>query len=92
MSASPPAASLPSAKRPLEDPSSPSGPTDQPDAKRPALDKVIKDDEVDAKSTTPQTVTATEQTPATSHNGATDGQGDTVVPDAPSTHGLSAAQ
>ncbi|KAK3066576.1 PAB1 binding protein [Teratosphaeriaceae sp. CCFEE 6253] len=28
-------------KRPLEDPSSPSGPTDQPDAKRPALDKVL---------------------------------------------------
>ncbi|KAK1820171.1 PAB1 binding protein [Friedmanniomyces endolithicus] len=31
-------------KRPLEDPSSPSGPTDQPDAKRPALDKVLKED------------------------------------------------
>ncbi|KAK3677203.1 PAB1 binding protein [Recurvomyces mirabilis] len=35
------------AKRPLEEPSSPSGPTDQPDAKRPALDKVLKDDGVD---------------------------------------------
>ncbi|WPG98124.1 RNA-binding protein rnc1 [Acrodontium crateriforme] len=32
-------------KRPLEDPSSPNGPTDQPDAKRPALDK--KDDPID---------------------------------------------
>ncbi|KAI5309536.1 hypothetical protein KEM55_003028, partial [Ascosphaera atra] len=32
-----------SSKRPLEDPSSPSGPTEQPDAKRPALDKVIKE-------------------------------------------------
>jgi heterogeneous nuclear rnp K-like protein len=31
-----------SQKRPLEEPSSPSGPGDQPDAKRPALDKVIK--------------------------------------------------
>ncbi|KAK5699920.1 PAB1 binding protein [Elasticomyces elasticus] len=31
-------------KRPLEDPSSPSGPTDQPDAKRPALDKVLAED------------------------------------------------
>lgn len=31
-------------KRPLEDPSSPSGPTDQPDAKRPALDKILKED------------------------------------------------
>jgi len=30
-------------KRPLEDPSSPSGPTEQPDAKRPALDKVVED-------------------------------------------------
>lgn len=43
MSASP----LPtnSAKRPLEDASSPSRATDQPEAKRPALDKVIKNDE-----------------------------------------------
>ncbi|KAK5133051.1 hypothetical protein LTR08_008256 [Meristemomyces frigidus] len=31
-------------KRPLEEPSSPSGPNDQPDAKRPALDKVLNDD------------------------------------------------
>lgn len=31
-------------KRPLEEPSSPSGPTDQPDAKRPALDKIAKED------------------------------------------------
>jgi poly(rC)-binding protein 2/3/4 len=31
-------------KRPFEEPSSPSGPTDQPDAKRPALDKVLKDE------------------------------------------------
>ncbi|RMZ83208.1 hypothetical protein DV738_g1329, partial [Chaetothyriales sp. CBS 135597] len=38
-------ATAPSAKRPLEDPSSPSAPTDLPDAKRPALDKVVKDDE-----------------------------------------------
>lgn len=43
--------SVPSQKRPLEEPSSPSGPNDGPDAKRPALDKVIKDEgatEVDA--------------------------------------------
>ncbi len=33
---------MPSQKRPLEEPSSPSAPGDQPDAKRPALDKVIK--------------------------------------------------
>ncbi|KAK4497152.1 hypothetical protein PRZ48_011602 [Zasmidium cellare] len=31
-------------KRPLEEPSSPSGPTDQPDAKRPALDKILKEE------------------------------------------------
>ncbi|RMZ80889.1 hypothetical protein DV737_g2734, partial [Chaetothyriales sp. CBS 132003] len=40
-----PSATAPSAKRPLEDPSSPSAPTDLPDAKRPALDKVVKDDD-----------------------------------------------
>ncbi|KAG5933317.1 hypothetical protein E4U53_001043 [Claviceps sorghi] len=40
MSASPPPTT--STKRPLEEPSSPSHATDQPDAKRPALDKVIK--------------------------------------------------
>jgi heterogeneous nuclear rnp K-like protein len=34
-----------SAKRPLEEASSPSRATDQPEAKRPALDKVIKNDE-----------------------------------------------
>jgi heterogeneous nuclear rnp K-like protein 2 len=44
MSASPVPATAPSQKRPLEEPSSPNGPTDQPDAKRPALDK-IKDEE-----------------------------------------------
>jgi len=33
-----------SAKRPLEDPSSPSAPTDLPEAKRPALDKLVKDE------------------------------------------------
>lgn len=40
MSASP--SNLQSTKRPLEDPSSPTGPNDQPEAKRPALDKVVK--------------------------------------------------
>lgn len=34
-----------SAKRPLEEASSPSRATDQPEAKRPALDKVIKNDD-----------------------------------------------
>lgn len=44
MSASPPQPTQ-SAKRPLEEASSPSRATDQPDAKRPALDKVTKNDE-----------------------------------------------
>ncbi|KAF2252574.1 eukaryotic type KH-domain (KH-domain type I) [Trematosphaeria pertusa] len=43
MSASPTIATS-SAKRPLEEPSSPAGPNDQPDAKRPALDKMVKED------------------------------------------------
>lgn len=42
MSASPTSAHA-SSKRPLEDPSSPSGQTEQPEAKRPALDKVSKE-------------------------------------------------
>lgn len=45
MSASPSTPSQ-SVKRPLEDPSSPSGPTDQPDAKRPALDKTAESEDV----------------------------------------------
>ncbi|KAF2641438.1 eukaryotic type KH-domain (KH-domain type I) [Massarina eburnea CBS 473.64] len=44
MSASPTIAAS-SAKRPLEEPSSPTGPNDQPDAKRPALDKMVKEDQ-----------------------------------------------
>lgn len=43
MSASPTIAAS-STKRPLEDPSSPTGRNDQPDAKRPALDKMVKDE------------------------------------------------
>lgn len=48
MSASPSA--LQSTKRPLEDPSPPSGPNDQPEAKRPALDKVVKGDETEIRT------------------------------------------
>lgn len=45
MSASPSSTTaMASTKRPLEDPSSPSAPTDLPEAKRPALDKVVKDE------------------------------------------------
>ncbi|KAI9823602.1 MAG: hypothetical protein M1832_002383 [Thelocarpon impressellum] len=90
MSASPPqTAAAPSQKRPLEDPSSPSGPTDQPDAKRPALDKIAKDDgDVTETQDAPEPVEAPlastdgpEVAPAV--NGGKDTQGDTAVPDAP---------
>lgn len=88
MSASPTAAPTQSAKRPLEDPSSPSHPSDQPEAKRPALDKILKSD-VDEKVTL-----VVSQPPVVSSNGEVkestngtkgdvkDEQGDTVVPDA----------
>lgn len=93
MSASPTAAAVPSAKRPLEDPSSPSAPTDQPDAKRPALDKILHEEEpTDSKLVvdgTGEGFKAEEvkvedikpEIPIT--NGSTDVQGDTVVSDAP---------
>ena len=51
MSASPTAAPTQSTKRPLEDPSSPSAPNDQPEAKRPALDKIVKNEGEEQKST-----------------------------------------
>lgn len=100
MSPSPPSATAPSQKRPLEEPSSPNGPTDQPDAKRPALDKAKDHHEAVESTPTPVAVTVdatakptstdTESVPA--ENGATDGQGDTVVPDAPPAGMPSAAQ
>lgn len=65
MSASPPG--LQSTKRPLEDPSSPSGPNDQPEAKRPALDREVTD----------------EERRETSVRDGAGGQSDTAVPDAP---------
>lgn len=51
MSASPPQST--STKRPLEEASSPSRATDQPDAKRPALDKILKlEEEAEASEST----------------------------------------
>ena len=110
MSASP-SATAPSQKRPLEEPSSPSGVGDQPDAKRPALNKVVKEEEIVpptesepaiATPTAPDTPVKTDSTatsatvaPApSSSNGDTakDGQGDTIVPDAPFTLPMGAAQ
>lgn len=97
MSASPTTAA-PSAKRPLEEPSSPSGPSDQPDAKRPALDKMVKEDpdvedisaaepvKGEAGDAKVEDVKGEDVKPAvdaSSQNGTKDGQGDTIVPDAP---------
>ena len=96
MSASPPPAAVaPSQKRPLEEPSSPSGPGDQPDAKRPALDKVVKEEDVQATGSAPEPAedepsTDTEPGPEDSEGVVVkeedpphDGYNDTVVPDAP---------
>lgn len=91
MSVSPSALATPSTKRPLDDESSPSGPTDQPDAKRPALDKVIKAEQPQSeeKAGAETTLVASnedlkpEADSAVAENGHKDTQGDTVVPDAP---------
>ena len=103
MSASPSTNVVPSTKRPLDDESSPSGPTDQPDAKRPALDKIVKgeEDEEGAQKHKPEPV---EDMPPTYSdavkdedegkdlsNGYTGTSEDTVVPDAPNGTGPSAA-
>lgn len=90
MSASPTSAAA-STKRPLEDPSSPSGPTDQPDAKRPALDKVLKTEgqtENAAAGTNTaadglQSAEAKVHPPEPVENGTNGNQADTEVPDAP---------
>ncbi|CCC06492.1 unnamed protein product [Sordaria macrospora k-hell] len=87
-----------SAKRPLEESSSPSR-NDQPEAKRLALDKVVKDaqEEVETPAledshNADETAGSATPTPAPESNGtnakgdkpeAQDAQGDTVVPDAP---------
>jgi len=88
-------AAAPSQKRPLEDPSSPPGPGEQPEAKRQALDKVVSEDgTTTASNTVSADATAPEGSVAAGtpvENGQlngkahTDGQGDTVVPDAPAT-------
>lgn len=78
MSASPPQPTH-SAKRPLEEASSPSRATDQPDAKRPALDKVIKnDDEAEAPETTIET--PVEDVGENANGGAQSDQADAAAP------------
>jgi heterogeneous nuclear rnp K-like protein 2 len=94
MSTSPVPATAPSQKRPLEEPSSPNGPTDQPDAKRPALDKVKDEDSVNdaapASPTAPEVKSEVESSaPAAATVDAVktedhdESHGDTVVLDAP---------
>jgi heterogeneous nuclear rnp K-like protein 2 len=88
MSSSPTAAPTQSTKRPLEDPSSPSAPNDQPEAKRPALDKIVKGEDPDEpapQSFEPAVVSSNRNPKTESTNGSgvqlKDEQGDTVVPD-----------
>ncbi|KAI1767608.1 hypothetical protein GGR53DRAFT_100869 [Hypoxylon sp. FL1150] len=92
MSASPTHPTNP-AKRPLEDASSPSRGNDQPDAKRPALDKVINNGDDDRNAELPESngelpLAPTGPNGTTKHEDASeekaevkDDQGDTVVPD-----------
>lgn len=100
MSASPQTSATPAqnTKRPLDEESSPSGPTDQPDAKRPALDKTKPEDEteegesgIESKASAEVPAPTTEVQPETEEqpvaNGHTDTQGDTAVLDAPSALG-----
>ena len=86
-------------KRPLEEPSSPSGPNDQPDAKRPALDKILNGDatatadpagatngvaeDANAEDVEPLKTETEPPTDEAKVEDITDKQGDTVVPDAP---------
>ncbi|KIW02919.1 uncharacterized protein PV09_05965 [Verruconis gallopava] len=106
MSASPPpSATAQSSKRPLEEPSSPSGPGDQPDAKRPALDKVLKEETTSSEPATETSTAPPDEKRAsetkTEQNGTSGADNDTVVPDAPTsmpsgaevlTNGSSSAQ
>lgn len=92
MSASP--QTTQSTKRPLEETSSPSRTADQPEAKRPALDKIIRSDE-EIKTSQPAEnghataapITAPDANGETTTNGdkvkaeGKDEQGDTIVPD-----------
>ena len=78
-----------SAKRPLEEASSPSRAGDQPDAKRPALDKVLKEEPPTSdpapETTEPAAEAKTETETKTEQNGNGVADSDTVVPDAPTT-------
>lgn len=93
MSASPQPTTAPSQKRPLEEPSSPSGPGDQPDAKRPALDKIVNGEDTEStkvQATTepqdspePQPAASSDTPAAKREHGSGDAYGDTVISEAP---------
>jgi len=78
-----------STKRPLEDPSSPST-NDQPDAKRPALDKINKgEDNIGELPIVSSNGHVSEDTKKeTNGTSVKDEQGDTVVTDAPVTQAI----
>ena len=67
-------------KRPLEEPSSPSGPNDQPDAKRPALDKILKEDGTTAAEATTEPSATAEETATTEEAEQDEGQPDDAEP------------
>lgn len=73
-----------SAKRPLEEASSPSRVADQPEAKRPALDKVIKnDEETEIPEPLPEEPAETEEKDSEeAPNGVKDAEPDVALPDA----------
>ena len=102
MSASPaPPAVVPSQKRPLEEPSSDSGLNDQPEAKRPALDNLLREDGVNGQKSAAELVS--EETPTAGdvvkdesedvkiESIENDAIQDTLVPDAPTSAIPSAA-
>ncbi len=81
-----------STKRPLEDPSSPSGPNDLPDAKRPALGKTNENGQpegadgagdVNGQPKSDIVVKVESEQAPTVVSSTKDSQGDTAVPDAP---------
>ncbi|KAJ3474344.1 hypothetical protein NLG97_g9888 [Lecanicillium saksenae] len=89
MSSSPPQPTQ-STKRPLEEASSPSRATDQPDAKRPALDKILKNDE-EAKSAKPSEDADTDKNGDEASNGAKTDDADAATGDAGADDKLAAA-
>lgn len=68
-------------KRPLEEPSSPSGPTDQPEAKRPALDKIIREEGSEVADRTDDVFNSITETPVRHEDAAADVQSEDAQDD-----------